>query len=139
MTAIDLMTKELVCCEVDSSLYEASKLMGDFDVGELPVVQRYENRKLAGVITDRDIVCRAVAEGKNVFELQVRQIMTSPAYCVTRETAADKCFAMMEKYKVRRLPVVDDEQRCIGIIAQADVARVFPERAGKIVKAVSQG
>lgn len=137
MTVYELMTKELVCCEIDTSLYEASKLMADFDVGDLPVVEQYESRKLAGVITDRDIVCRSVAKGLNVYELQVRQVMTSPPLSVTSEDSAETCLDMMEKNKVRRLPVVDRERRCLGIITQSDLVRAMPQKGGRVVKAVS--
>jgi CBS domain-containing protein len=120
MKAQDLMTTEPAFCLPSSTVREAAQLMREHDCGCIPVVEG-KSKRLVAVVTDRDVACRCVAEGKSP-DTPVREIMTSnPQSCHPEDDIAAVEQIMIEA-KVRRVPVVDDSQRCIGMIAQADLA-----------------
>src|SRR4029453_18858910 len=118
--ARDVMTKAPACCTANATLDEVAKLMADHDCGEIPIVDA-EDRPI-GVITDRDIVCRVIAEGENPVGRTADPYMTRPAVTVRSDASLDEVVATMEKHQIRRVPVVDERGCCSGIIAQADVA-----------------
>ena len=94
--------------------------------------------KPVGIVTDRDICCRTVAEGKNPLEMRAGDCMSSPCVTVTPEMSVEDCCRMMEE-KIRRVPVVDERDACCGIVAQADIARHAPEQeTAEVVKEVSR-
>lgn len=135
----DIMTKNPKFCTPDTNLREVARMMVDCDCGEIPIVDSQQNRKPIGVITDRDIVCRAVAQGKNPLELSARDCMTTPAVTCTPETTVEDCCRHMEQRQVRRIPVVDKNAQLCGIVSQADLARTLPaQQSGGVVKQVSQ-
>ena len=111
--------------------------MVEADCGEIPVTDA--SNRLIGVITDRDIVCRAVAKGKNPSAMTAGECMTEPVVVVNEETRLEDVMAVMEENQIRRVPVVDESGCCCGIIAQADVALSASERqAGALVREVSK-
>lgn len=135
--ARDIMTPDPVCCSRNTTLDQVAKMMLQHDCGEIPIVD--SNDCVIGVITDRDIVCRAVAKGKNPIGYTVESCMSSPVVTVDEEDTLDEIIATMERHQVRRVPVVSDGGVCAGIIAQADVARVGPKReVAELVREVSQ-
>jgi CBS domain-containing protein len=135
--ARDIMTTEPSCCTAAATLDQVAKLMVQNDCGEIPVVDRAE--RLVGVITDRDIVCRVVADGKNPMAHTAEQYMSQPVISVTADTPLDEIMHTMETHQIRRLPVVDAEGCCVGIIAQADLAWTGPEHeVGELVREVSR-
>jgi CBS domain-containing protein len=137
MNIEDIMSDSPVTCMKDTSLQQAAKWMVDGDCGALPVVD--SDNKPLGVITDRDITCRIVAQGKNPLELTVADAMTAPAATVYRDTDVDECVRLMEENQVRRMVVIDDDGTVCGIIAQADLARhVRPEEAAELVREISE-
>jgi CBS domain-containing protein len=137
MQVREIMTENPACCAPDSSIIEAARIMAERDCGEVPVVD--QNRKLSGVITDRDIACRAVAQGKDPQRTRVREVMSSPVVTVTPEASLEECCKTMEQNQVRRVPVVDRSGACCGIVSQADIARNAPEDAtAEVVKDISQ-
>jgi CBS domain-containing protein len=139
MKVRELMSKNLVYCGPDASLDEVARLMRDNDCGEIPIAEGSRSRTLIGVITDRDIVCRAVAEGKNPRELKARDCMSSPVLTVRANEDLEECCRIMEQSQIRRVPVVDEAGDCCGIVSQADVARIASDtRAGHVVKEVSR-
>ena len=139
MQVRDIMTKNPACCTADSSLQDVAKLMVEHDCGETPVVDNTTSMKLVGVITDRDITVRTVAEGKNPLEMTAGDCMSSPCVTVRPELSVEECCTVMENNKVRRVPVVDDKGSCCGIVAQADIAQHATEQAtAEVVKGVSQ-
>ncbi|HEX4950128.1 MAG TPA: CBS domain-containing protein [Blastocatellia bacterium] len=139
MQVKDIMTPNPACCTADTKLQEVARLMVEHDCGETPVVESKQSMKLVGVITDRDITCRTVAEGKNPLELTAGDCMSSPCVTVTPETSLDDCCKVMEENQVRRVPVVDESGNCCGIVAQADIAQHgSKEETAKVVKRVSQ-
>ena len=131
------MTPDPQCCAPEQMLNEVAKMMVENDCGEIPVVDT--NRKLVGVVTDRDIVCRVVAEGRNPSAVTAQEAMTTPVVSVPLESSLDAVLGRMEEHQIRRVPVVDADGCCCGIIAQADVARKAEQRdTGELVRAVSR-
>ena len=107
------------------------------DCGEIPIINHKD--ELVGVITDRDIVCRVVAEGKNPVGYPAEQCMSQPVVSVRDGSSLDDVLATMEKHRIRRVPVVDAQDRCVGIIAQADVASAAkPPDVAELVREVSR-
>lgn len=123
MTVASVMTEAPACCTPASPLQEVARMMVDNDCGQIPVVDDLQSRKLAGVITDRDIATRIVAEGRNSQEARAGDCMSSPCITVTPETSLQSCCELMENNKIRRVPVVDETGSVIGIVSLADVAR----------------
>ena len=136
-TVKDVMTENPACCTPETTLEEAGQMMVDNDCGEIPVVDSEGTRTPIGVITDRDIVCRAVAQGKDTRSMRVGDCMTTPCVTVSPDQSIDECVKVLEESGIRRVPVVDDEGVCCGIVAQADTARVAKNQAAELVNAVS--
>jgi CBS domain-containing protein len=135
--AKDVMTPDPQCCSPETPLNEVASLMVECDCGEIPVVDNAN--RLIGVVTDRDIVCRIVAKGKNPSSETAQDAMTQPVVAVTADTTLDEIVAVMEENQIRRVPVVDAQGCCCGIIAQADVAMVAREsEVGELVREVSR-
>ncbi len=120
MRVQDIMTGNPACCRSDSSLSESAKLMAEHDCGALPVVD--ENNAPVGIVTDRDICCRGVAEGRG-GDAKVSDIMTRDVLTVSPEDDVEACCDKMEERQVRRAVVIDGEGKCCGMVAQADIAR----------------
>jgi CBS domain-containing protein len=135
--AHELMTPAPQCCSRETPLNEVANLMVEANCGEIPVVDA--SNRLIGVVTDRDIVCRVVAKGKNPAALTAADAMTEPVVCVNEETSLQDVVAVMEENQIRRVPVVDKDGSICGIIAQADVAMQAHEReVGELVREVSK-
>ena len=131
------MTADPQCCTAETPLNEVAKLMVECDCGEIPVVDHA--KKLIGVITDRDIVCRVVAKGQNPSAMTANDAMTQSVISVTEDTSLADVLAKMEDHQVRRLPVVDSRGCVRGIISQADVALIAKEsEVGEMVREVSR-
>jgi CBS domain-containing protein len=118
----EVMTRYPAYCRPDDSLESVAKLMRERDCGIIPVCQ---GRKVVGVITDRDITCRGVAGGRNASEAAVREIMSSPVYCVHDHDDVQAAVDLMEVNQVRRLPVLDEDDDLVGIVAPSDLAPMF--------------
>jgi CBS domain-containing protein len=135
--ARDVMTPNPACCTPTTTLDEVAKMMLHNDCGEIPVVDR--EGVIIGVITDRDIVCRVVAEGKNPAATIVEQYMSQPIVTAGEDATLEEVLTMMEKHQIRRLPITDERGNCAGIIAQADVAWTGPEHSvAELVREVSR-
>ena len=117
------MTSEVQCCTPFDTIADVARMMRDGDVGAIPVIKDRESRQLAGIITDRDITCRVTVTGKAPNSVRVQKVMTAKPVVCHPEDALDDCARTMQKYRVRRLPVVDDKGAVVGIIAQGDIAR----------------
>jgi|SRR6185295_15473549 len=139
MLVRDIMSDHLVYCHPDSPLRDVARLMADRDCGQIPVVSTGDRREPLGVVTDRDIVCRVIAQGRNPLDLTASDCMTSPVITVSTATRVEDCCRIMEQSQIRRVLVVDEAGACCGIVSQADIARTGPEKlAGEVVKAVSR-
>ncbi|MBI4348878.1 MAG: CBS domain-containing protein [Elusimicrobia bacterium] len=137
-TVKDLMTSNPAFCTPDTSLQDVARMMCDCDCGEIPVVEGQQNRRPIGVITDRDIVCRSIARGKDPMQLKVKDCMTPNPVTIKAETGADQVVQLMEKHQIRRVPVVDEKGILCGIVAQADIARKEQHQAAEVLQKVSQ-
>lgn len=139
MKVKEVMTADPACCISETGLQEVAQMMIDHDCGEIPVVENKETKLPIGVITDRDIVCRTVARGLNPLDLTVADCMSKPCVTVTPDMSVEECSRILEENKIRRVPVVDADGSCCGIVALADIAL----HAGKgvtaeVVKEVSE-
>jgi CBS domain-containing protein len=131
------MTPDPVRCTSKTSVDDIAKLMLQNDCGEIPIVDTADC--VIGVVTDRDIVCRVVAQGKNPIGHTAEECMSHSVIVVDENTPLDDVIATMEKHQIRRVPVVADGGYCTGIIAQADLARSGPEhQVAELVREVSQ-
>jgi CBS domain-containing protein len=119
MQVKEVMTRGVECVSPDATLQEAARKMKDLDVGPLPIC---DNDRLAGMVTDRDITVRAVAEGKDPRNTPVREVMTPGInYCFEDDDVASAARQMKEK-QIRRLVVLNREKRLVGIVSLGDLA-----------------
>lgn len=139
MKVREVMTPNPVCCVPGDSAQKVATMLRDQDVGSIPVVVDQQSHKLLGMITDRDLCLKIIAEGLNPKTTTIeRSITLNPVVCRDGENL-ENCEKAMQEHQVRRIPIVDAENRCIGIVAQADVAlREQPERVSKTVAEISK-
>ncbi len=140
MRVSDVMTPNPASCRADDPIASAAKLMVKYDCGFVPVYAGSEaDRRLSGVITDRDIACRCVAAELDPRSTKVDACMTSPVITIREDASVDDCIELMEQHKIRRLVVLDDEGELSGVIAEADLARAMrPEDVGELERIVSE-
>lgn len=139
MLVKELMTEDPACCTGQTGLQEVAKMMVDNDCGCIPVVDSENSRMPIGMITDRDICCRAVAEGKNPLDLNASDAMTSTVISVTPDTKLEDCLNLMEDSQIRRIAVVDGNGALCGIVSQADVAMSAGDhKTAEVVQEVSR-
>lgn len=139
MQVKDVMTANPASCTPDTRLSEVGRMMVDNDCGEIPVVENQQKKIPVGVVTDRDIVVRAVAKEKNPLELTASDCMSKPVTTVTPDTSVEECCRIMEEKQIRRIPVVDADNALCGIVALADLAlQATHGVAGEVVKEVSE-
>ena len=140
MNVSEIMTTDPACCTPDTGLQEVAKMMVDSDCGCIPVVDSESSMMPVGMITDRDITCRVVAEGKNPLDLTAQDAMTTTVVSVTPDTSIEDCCNLMEESQIRRVVVVDETGACCGIIAQADIAaNLSDKKTAEVVQEVSKG
>ena len=132
----DLMTQSPRSLESGSTVMEAARLMRDEDAGLIPVV---EGEKLVGTVTDRDIAIRVVAEGKSPESITVGEIASRELVTIDPQQDLDEALRLMARHRVRRLPVVEEDGKLVGIVAQADIARnASDEQTGDRVEDISK-
>jgi CBS domain-containing protein len=131
----DVMMPEVRSVSSSTSAQEAARLMREADAGSLPIVER---EQVVGIVTDRDIALRVVGEGKS-GETKVGEIASSNVVSVRPDQELDEALRVMARYQVRRLPVVEEDGRLVGIFAQADAAfEAAPERVGEVLEEISE-
>lgn len=132
----DAMTSNPRSVEMSTPVVEAARLMKSEDVGPLPVT---EGDRLVGIVTDRDIVVRVVAEGKDVQSTTVGEIASKDLVTIDPQQDLDEALRLMAQHQVRRLPVVEEDGRLVGILAQADVAQEGQDsKTGQMVEQISE-
>jgi CBS domain-containing protein len=132
----ELMTVRPRTVKTGDSIVEAAKLMKGEDSGIAPIV---DGDRLVGVLTDRDIAIRVVAEGRDPRETKVEEIASQNLVTVDPHQDLDEALRLMAKHQVRRLPVVEEDGKLVGIVSQADVARrVDSDTAGDVVREISE-
>ena len=135
-TVREAMTPKPCSIEADKTVAYSAKMMRDEDVGLAPIV---EGETLIGTVTDRDIAIRVVAEGRDPEATTVREIASTNLVTVDPDQQLDEALRLMARHQVRRLPVVDDDGRLVGVLAQADVAREGQDaQTGELVQEISQ-
>lgn len=135
-TVKEVMTKQPECCAVDTTLQEVAEKMLNLNCGEIPVLD--DQDKLVGVITDRDIVTRSLALGKNPMDMQASDCMTTYCISVPEDASVTECCAVMAERQIRRVPVVDEEDHCVGIVSQADIALKATDKTAAVVQEISK-
>ena len=139
MKCKEVMTADPVCCDPDDSAAQIAKLMKTEDVGSLPICEDRQSKKLIGIVTDRDLAMNVVAEGKDSNSVKARDVMTREPVTCRADDDIQRAFEAMERHQVRRIPVVDQENCLIGIIAQADVAnRCEAKKTAEVVQEISR-
>ena len=136
----EIMTKNPVCCLPSDLVTKAAELMKSEKIGSIPVIENEQTKKLVGIVTDRDLTLRIVAEGLDAKSTKVDAVMTRKVVTCRAEDDLQKALDAMSEHQLRRIPVVDGDNKIIGIIAQADVAtRVNqPQKTAEVVKEISQ-
>lgn len=136
----EVMTKNPVCCLPNDMVADAANLMKGGNVGSIPVIENQQTGRLVGIVTDRDLALKIVAAGHDPKTTRVEAVMTSDVVTCRGEEDVQKALDAMAKHQLRRIPVVDGDNKILGIIAQADVAtRVDrPEKTAELVKGISE-
>jgi CBS domain-containing protein len=135
----DVMTRDPACCTPGTPIAELARMMVDRDCGAIPVVADLVGREPLGIVTDRDIVTRALAVGLDPTDLAARDCMTSPAITIAEDSGLHDCVRLLELSRIRRAIVVDASGACTGIVAQADIAWHASKReTGDLVREVSR-
>ena len=139
MKASEIMKKQVVVCEPNATVEEVCILMEKENVGCVPVIDSAATRRIEGIITDRDIVCRVIARGGSPIHVRAKDCMTTSPITIDADASIAECCRTMEQYKIRRVPVIDRNERCIGIVADADVATHTPKsNAGELLRRVTE-
>ena len=135
----DVMSPNPVCCVPTDSAQQLAKTMLEQNIGSVPIVMDQDSRKLVGVITDRDLCCSVVANGLDSKTTTIEKLMTlNPVTCREGDDFGH-CEHLMQEHQIRRIPIVDADDRVIGIVAQADVAlKDQPEKVSKTVAEISR-
>jgi CBS domain-containing protein len=138
-TCREVMTREPACCQPTDTLVRVAETMKSEDVGAIPIVEG-SSRQLVGMVTDRDIVVKALASGRSPEQTTVREVMTTDLVTCREDEEVSSAVSRMAERQVRRIPVVDRGGSLTGIIAQADVAtRVHKDvTTGELVEAISE-
>jgi CBS domain-containing protein len=132
----ELMSSNPKTVRPDHLVVDAANVMRDEDVGLVPVV---DNNRLVGTVTDRDIVIRVIADGKDSGSVKVQEIASTDLVTVDPQQDLDDALRLMAQHQVRRLPVVEEDGRLVGIVAQADVARGADDsKTGELVEEISK-
>jgi len=136
MKVQDIMTKDPETVGPGTYIGDVAKLMRDLDVGIIPIVSDDE---LKGVITDRDITIRVVAEGRNPDQVKVSEVASKQVVTIDPQQDLDEALRIMAKHQVRRLPVVEEDGKLVGVVAQADIARKGDDKqTGELVEEISK-
>jgi CBS domain-containing protein len=136
----EVMTKDPVCCLPNDSVAKAAELMKNENIGSIPVIESQQTQKLVGIVTDRDLALKIVSQGRDAKTTNVEAVMTRKVVTCVADDDLQKALDVMAGHQLRRIPVVDNDNKIVGIIAQADVAtRVDqPEKTAEMVKEISQ-
>jgi CBS domain-containing protein len=136
----EVMTKDPLCCLPNDFVTKAAELMKSGHVGSIPVIENDQTKKLVGIVTDRDLALRILAEGLDAKSTKVETVMTRKVVTCDAQDSLRKTVDAMSKHQLRRIPIVDDDNKILGIITQADVAMHFdhPKKTAAMIKEISQ-
>jgi CBS domain-containing protein len=136
MLVRDVMSRKVIFCTPSDTAQAAAQSMKLHGVGALPVVSDLVHAKLEGIVTDRDLCCSVIAEAKLADKTRIAEVMTRNPVVCTPENTLEDCEALMQEHQFRRIPVVDNQGRCVGIVAQADIALHAP--SGIVAKTLAE-
>jgi CBS domain-containing protein len=135
-TVREAMTSDPCAIDAEKPVAYAAKMMKDEDVGLAPIV---EGERLVGTVTDRDIVTRVIAEGRDPQSTSVREIASTAVVTLDPQQQLDEALSLMAQHQVRRIPVVEEDGRLVGVVAQADVAEhAASAETGRMVEEISE-
>jgi CBS domain-containing protein len=135
-TVREAMHEGCECIGENQSLLDAAKRMEALDIGAMPICGRDD--RLKGMITDRDIVVKALAHDRDPASTMAGELAQERLVCVRADAPMDRALSLMEEHRVRRLPVIDEDKRLCGMITEADIARHMPqEKTGEMVGAIA--
>jgi CBS domain-containing protein len=138
--ASEVMTTSPVFCLSNDMSVKAAKLMKSENVGSIPVVDNEQTQELIGILTDRDLVMKIVAEGLDAASTQIEVVMTHKVVTCLADDDLQKVMDTMSKHQLRRIPVINENKKILGMISQADVAIHYdhPEETAEMVKEISK-
>jgi CBS domain-containing protein len=138
MKVREIMTREPICCLPSDSAQDVATLLRDHNIGSAPVVLDHDSGKLIGIITDRDLCCTIMASGLEPKATPIKRFVTVTPLTCREEDDVEACLALMRLFQIRRVPIVDAEGCCIGIVSQADLVRHKPEHLMSILPEISK-
>ena len=140
MNCSEVMTENPVCCLPTDAVSQAAREMRREDVGAVPVINDEQTRKLIGIVTDRDLAIKVVAESRDPNNTKVQDVMTTVIVACRATDEVSSAIGAMEEHQLRRIPVLDADGRIMGIISQADVATRLhqPSTTAEVVQEISQ-
>lgn len=140
MQCSEIMTKNPECCLPSDMVITAAQLMKSEDIGPIPIVADKEGRKLTGIVTDRDLTIKVIAESRDPNTTRLEDVMSDDVVSCRETDDIDTVLKLMEDNQVRRIPVVGNNDQLLGIIAQADVATRLgqPGKTGRVVEQISE-
>ena len=136
----DVMTRNPVSARPEDTVASVARLMKENDIGPVPIVENQKSKRLVGIVTDRDLALKVVAEGRDPQTTLVKQVMTTTVITCHDDDDIETALDAMSTQQLRRIPVVDDGNMLLGIIAQADIATRMnePEKTAEVVKDISE-
>jgi CBS domain-containing protein len=134
------MTEEVVTCSPEDTIIEVAQLMKNEDIGPVLIVDKEDANTLVGIITDRDIVLKVIADGQDPKTTRVEEAMSKKLVTCRPDDDVDVAMKAMAQFQLRRIPVVGDNMKLLGIISQADLATRMdaPEKTAEVVKEISE-
>ena len=134
-----IMTTEVAFCKGNTRLDDVARLMADHNCSAIPIVDDDKSRKVIGILTDRDIVRRTLARGKNPAGLTAAACMTTDVFVAKQDSEIEECLQTMEKHHVRRLPIIDDKRAVCGIVTLSNLAEFLPApTVGEVIKEITE-
>ena len=131
----EIMSRDPACCVLSDSAQTVAKILCDRNIGSMPVLADQQSRKLVGMITDRDLCCSVIAQGLDPKTTQIEKLISFPPMSCRDGENIETCERLMQEHQVRRVPIVDAEDRVIGIVSQADLA--LHDKADRVLKTVA--
>ena len=122
----DIMTKNVIVVPSGEGLYEAAKLMKKHEIGSIIIVDNDEGKKAKGIITERDIIYKVLSKKVDPYITKVDDVMSSPLRVVKPETSLEDASQAMQENRIKRLPVVNDNNELIGVLSEGDIMKIFP-------------
>jgi CBS domain-containing protein len=140
MQCSEIMTKNPECCLPSDMVIKAAQLMKSEDVGPIPIVADKDGKRLTGIVTDRDLAIKVIAEARDPNTTRLQDVMSDDVVSCNENDDVDKVLKLMEENQLRRIPVVGKNDQLLGIIAQADVATRLgqPDKTGRVVEQISE-